>query len=131
MANLVIVTKQCYLIAESITYISVDALPECENCGSSLQHSRKKKVSKKEKERREKECAYRISVDFVPAKSNHNNNNMRNDGHSTVCIVVNGYDSCMKLFHEMVDQIREQMPDELWLNKLIDKFLTDPSEIQS
>lgn len=134
MANIVLVTRQCYLLCESINYISVHELSE-EDKEDSLFYTRppkrrKRKMSAKEKlldKLKRAAQLYQISIDFVPVQnSNANaNNGRRGDGTSSVNITVRGYDRCIELYMDMIQQIREQQPDKLFLDKMVEKFFAE------
>jgi hypothetical protein len=70
---------------------------------------------------------YNIVIDFIP-KNNPNvgGGNLRKSGdeNTTVQIRVHGYTRTLSLFQDIVAQIREQIPDEMFLNKLVEQFLT-------
>lgn len=133
MANIVLVTRQCYLLCESINYISVHELSE-EDKEDSLFYTRpkrrKKKMTPKEKlldKLKRAAQLYQISIDFVPVQnSNANaNNGRRSDGTSSVAITVRGYDRCIALYMDMIQQIREQQPDKLFLDKMVERFFAE------
>jgi hypothetical protein len=118
MAQLVLVTKQCYLICESINFISVDAMDRSDEL----------KISKKGNKARKKiedKRFYEITIDFVAAQTAQGNNHNRGKDIGTVTVNVQGKEECFALFNEMVKQIRDQMPDVLFLNKLVENFLVD------
>lgn len=133
MASIVIVTRQCYLVCESINYISVHEVDE-EDKAESLFYSppppkkyRKKPTAKQQLLDKLKRAAqlYQIQIDFVPTQGNNSNNSRNNNGNSSVTITVRGYDRCLDLFGEMINQIREQQPDKLFLDKMVEKFFAD------
>ena len=115
MAEIVIVTRQCYLICESINFISVD---EVDNDDKFIGKGKSKKKKDENK-------YYEITIDFMPAATNTGNNHNRGRELGTVTINVQGKQECFALFNEMVKQIRDQMPDVLFLNKLVENFLVD------
>jgi len=127
----VIVSKQAYLICEAINYIVIDETDEDESDwdGSS---SRKKKrptaTTRRQKEYIRKHKPYIVRINFLSAtKGNQQNaNSLRNGGGDAdqVNIRVHGLDNTINLYAEIVEQLREQMPDVLYLDKLVEKFLT-------
>lgn len=134
MANIVLVTKQCYLLCESINYISVHEMSESEKEDSLFftppPRKRRKKLTPKQKllEKLKKAAQlYQIHIDFVPVQnSNQNaNNGRRGDGTSSVAITVRGYDRCIALYMDMIQQIREQQPDKLVLDKMVERFFAE------
>jgi hypothetical protein len=138
MANLVIVTKHCYLLCESINYISVEEAEE-EKANNSLFVLPKKKKLKRKLTRQQqlmealetKARVYEITIDFVPVAHPASNGGSRRDDRSAVTIMVRGYTECLALFKDMVHQIREQMPDQLYLDKLVEKFFTENPDPKS
>lgn len=137
MANIVLVTKQCYLICESINYIAVheannDMKDEMGYIEPRRKHKRKKLTAKQkllEKLKKAAQC-YQVTIDFVPVPNNYNSNSPRNhgsDGSTSVSIPVRGYERCLDLYKEMISQIREQQPDKFFLDKMVEKFLADHS----
>ena len=120
MAQIVIVTKQCYLICEGINFISVDEVKQDDYKAS---YGSRPKTKKKKSE---DDVMYEITIDFIPAANNSAaNNSNRNRDLGSVTINVLGRTRCLALFEDMVKQIRDQMPDVLWLNKLVENFLID------
>ena len=134
MANVVIVTRQCYLLCEAINYIVINEVEDDEP-EYKISHSKKAKkkipVSMKLKTEYIKERKpYQIVIDFVPIGSPTvlNNNSLKrsssNEDSTRVCITVQGLERAVLLFQDMVAQIREQLPDQMFLDKLVEKFLT-------
>jgi len=135
MANIVLVTKQCYLLCESINYIAVHEMSEDEKEESLLwtapakkQRRRKKLTAKQKLLEQLKKAAqlYQITIDFIPVPNSPNApGNSRRDGTSSVAITVRGADRCLELYKDMIMQIREQQPDKLFLDKMVEKFFAD------
>lgn len=126
MANpIVIVTNKCYLIAEAINYITIDEVEkEKEDIFSSKSRRKRTKTAKAlAKKKREELSFYEITVDYVPAQAGSNVNNRRDL--SSVAITVQGLINARTLFSDMVGQIREQLPDHLFLDKLVQRFLAE------
>lgn len=131
MASIVLVTRQCYLVCESINYISVHEVDEKDRAKNSLyippplKKHRKKPTIKQQLLDKLKRAAqlYQIQINFVPTRG-VNSGSQHNDEDS-VTITVRGYDRCLDLFGEMISQIREQQPDKLFLDKMVEKFFAD------
>jgi len=124
MGQLVIVTKQCYLICEGINYISVDEAEADDFLGSKSSRIAKAKTRKQKKDLEDK-TRYKITIDFIPAQNNAaNNNNRRHGDIGQVSVDIVGKSLALELFQEMVKQIRDQMPDVLHLNNMVENFLT-------
>ena len=134
MASIVLVTKQCYLLCESINYISVHEMNDEEKENVFYDRPRKrrgrKKLTAKQKlmeKLRKAAQLYAITIDFIPVPNNTNASpsNSRRDGTSSVTISVRGYERAVELYRDMIAQIREQMPDKLFLDKMVEKFFAD------
>ena len=131
MAQIVIVTKQCYLVCESINYISI--CEDTEKPKNSLFHGAPKKKSSKGKAARsnKENSLYKLIIDFTPIAQNPNNSRS-SSGSNTVSLDVLGERTCMALFKDMVGQIREQSPDKLYLDKLVENFFAaNPTDDKS
>jgi hypothetical protein len=130
MANVVIVTRQCYLLCESINYIAINEVDDerkQEYSSMTARRRKKKKTAKQKAALAAKQ--YNILIDFIPVNRtgvnfNSPSSNKNSDDSTTVAITVTGRERCGELFNDMVSQIREQIPDQLFLDKLVEKFLT-------
>jgi len=134
MANIVIVTRACYLLCEAINHISVnEASDECKKEEAWSASNRRGRKKKKKPSRPTKamiaqkiqNAPYQIIIDFVPVSRGNPNQQQRSstDESTTVAITVYGRDRCLALFAEMVEQIREQLPDQMFLDKIVEKLL--------
>ena len=133
MPNIVIVTKQCYLLCEAINYIAINEVDENNDQKLSFfdkpaSGKKRKKPTKKQLEEWQRQ-QFQIVIDFVPANgvtpstsglSKHSNGNT-----TTVAIKVSGRDNVLALFSHMVEQIREQIPDNKFLDDIVSKFLQE------
>lgn len=136
MASVVIVTRQCYLLCEAINYIVINEVEDDQPEWTSIGKKKKKPVigvalkNAYIKERK----PYQIVIDFIPTggpQQNQNNNSLRkssNDDSTKVAITVQGLERAVALFQDMVAQIREQIPDQVFLDKLVEKFLVGESK---
>ena len=122
MANLVIVTKHCYLLCDSINSISIE---EVNGQEEKWVPKKKKKLAIKpiKTEAIKNTLEYEITIDFISTMAPSNGRNGGSD--RTLAIRVRGYDRALALYKDMVNQIREQMPDKLFLDKLVDKFFSE------
>lgn len=126
---IVIVSKQAYLICEQINYIVINEVQDDGDESWSISSSRKKKLPTSAKQKREYIKLYKpyqIVIDFVSATGNNPNNQRQSLGGGTtenVRITVNGLENTVALYTEIVEQIREQMPDVLYVDKLVERFL--------
>lgn len=134
MASIVIVTKQCYLICEAINYIAVNELEDDEkedrlSLFNKPRRRRKGKKPVKSKVDMWSKRQYNIVIDFVPANGASPGGGMgRNIGNgntATLNINVTGRDICLELFSHMVRQIREQLPDNKFLDEIVEQFFQE------
>lgn len=121
----VIVSRQCYLVCEKINFITLqeaDPIKAKEDTPwtTSLKKPTRTKKTKTKKPTKD-EILYQIYICFEPAGSNRGEQ-------SSVYLNVRGEEKCLSLFKEIVGQIREQNPDQLYLDKLVDKFLAGNSQ---
>jgi hypothetical protein len=135
MANIVIVTQQCYLLCEAINYIAINEIDESDERKLSFFNKPTGKKGKKPTKRQLEEWRrqqFQIVIDFVPAAgvtpsssglSKHNSGNT-----ATVAIKVSGRDHVLALFSHMVEQIREQIPDNKFLDDIVSKFLQEDKD---
>jgi hypothetical protein len=124
MANLVIVTARCYLICNAINYISIN---ECSDDDESF-HKLSAKIKNKKKPSKESVDdvrLYKVNIHFELANSGNNtNSNRHSDTSSAVEIQVRGRKLVEELFGSIVQQIREQLPDQKFLDQLVENFLS-------
>jgi len=132
MASIVIVTQQCYLLCEAINYIAINEIDENDERKLSIFDKPKrgkkgKKLTRKQIEDLRKQ--FQIVIDFVPASGVQLNANSRNNTNTaTVAIKVSGRERCLALFTHMVEQIREQIPDNKFLDEIVNKFLQEDNK---
>jgi hypothetical protein len=133
MPSVVIVTKQCYLLCEAINFIVINELEDDEGLTKFLSRLRSKKKSKtKSKPPKSPKLKdeyiklikpYQIIINFEP-KGQPTHNQASTEAGTQVAITVQGLERTIALFQEMVAQIREQIPDQMFLDKLVREFLT-------
>lgn len=136
MASIVIVTRQCYLLCDSINYIAVNEVQDDEDRDISIfdkpRRGRKRKKPTKKQIEAWKKQQYQIIIDFIPVNGNNsssNSNKLRSGGEAaTVAIKVTGRDRCLDLFAHMVEQIREQIPDHKFLDDIVNRFIQDTQD---
>ncbi len=138
MANIVIVSTHCYLLAQAINSIHIDvseidnSLLRGEDPNRIVKKGNKKKKNKPQlslEEFREKTKAlntYNIVINYMPV--NHNSNMNREESSVQFCVM--GRKETEKAFREIVRQIREQIPDQMFLNDLVDKLLDGEDDNQ-
>ena len=125
MPALVIVTDQCYLICESINFITVnDRQDQDRDSIWSTSHKNKRKFRSLKEKRRfiDDEATYSIVINFIPEVKGAGVLSKK-DTAEEVNISVKGRKNCLSLYKEMVSQIREQLPDQLYLDKMVEKIL--------
>lgn len=139
MAEVIIVTKQCYLVAESINHISIHEMSESEkddslmwSAPSTRDRRRARKMTPKQKlldSLKKQAQLYQITINFTAGHQNQNSSSIHKSGHGgsvdTVNITVRGYDRALELYQDMLRQIREQLPDKLFLDKMVENFFTE------
>jgi len=142
MPSVVIVTEQCYLLAEAINYIVINEDEEGRNDRDYMLDEPKKKGSKAKKKKtptqaqRDKDIRlyiqerkpFVIHINFVAKGTapNTNGSMSKHNGDDTgVHVKVMGLRRTLKVFRDIVKQLREQIPDERFLDSLVEGFLTD------
>ena len=100
-----IVTSKNYINCEKVNYITIQSEYETVN-GRLIPY-------------------YQIFIHYIPIS--YAASSLR-DAESTVCIRVIGEKTAHALFKDMVSQIREQCPDQLYLDKLTEKYLSGSME---
>lgn len=115
---LVIVTKQCYLVCEKVTFITLEERMSENNAKSEWWVKKKK-----EKPRTE----WVITIDYVPELTQSQVQHARHSSSDNNAVEVRVFnrEDAFHLYKEIVTEIREQCPDLLYLDKLIDKVLAD------
>jgi hypothetical protein len=106
--SVVIVTKKCYLLCERVNNITLQEESE-HMSGQMLPY-------------------WSINIDFDPIPlSTANNASFRGNREQDTVVVIKVGDkkNAYELFNLIVNQIREQIPDSLFLSSLVDKFLTE------
>jgi hypothetical protein len=135
-SSVVIVSDQCYLLAEAINYITINEDDDSDDRAWKPVWKERRRLTKRagtlekiiNKYMMERK-PYHIIINFIP--KNQPANNALSKGHdigSTVQIRVHGYKRALVLFQDIVGQLREQLPDEFYLTKLVEKFLAEHAE---
>lgn len=133
---LVIMTKRCYLVCESITSVILEQTGPDDGSDRKLIRSgffsKKMKYVPIEDEAKE----WKIEINYVPpasGKSKGNGNYSSNNAdelHQITCL-VEGTKEASDLYFHIVKEIREQCPDLLYLDRLMEQVLgnaTAPTE---
>jgi hypothetical protein len=135
MASIVIVTNQCYLLAEAINYIVINESDD-DNEKAEWNEPRRRRIRRRKKlSAREyimEGKPFWVVVNFIPKGApqqiGHGHQAMSknsNDSGESIRITVQGLRRTLKVFQDIVAQLREQIPDEKFLDTLVDRFLTD------
>lgn len=137
MANIVIVTKQCYLLCEAINYIAINEVDPHDDDGKLAifdkprRGKKAKKPTKRQIEAWERQ-QFQIVIDFIPSNGTNPTQGLSKHGSNgnttTVAIRVSGRDRCLALFSHMVEQIREQIPDNKFLDDIVSRFLQEDKD---
>jgi hypothetical protein len=144
VSSVVIVTDQCYLLAESVNYIIINEAEEPDQAREYMldEPKKRKAKSKKKKSQSQKDKELRlfiqelkpfyVVINFEPkggapngAMQKHNSGDS-----SSVRVQVLGLRRTLKVFKDIVTQLREQIPDERFLDTLVDRFLASVEEDQ-
>ena len=133
MSNIVIVSSHCYLLCEAVEHISIDVCGDRYDDDDEIElvkrisRSRRKpkKPTKRQKQEaaRKEEAYYQVSISFIAVNRNSMSKNGGSSDHRTLQITLKGHEKAMGLYKEIVSQIREQIPDQLFLNDLVTKLL--------
>jgi hypothetical protein len=109
-----IVTSRNFIICEAINHITLQSEPE--RVGTQLVNF------------------YTIDIDFQPQSRNNQSATPnspfggRGEERGFVRIKVRGEKSALRLFKELVTQIREQLPDATYLDKMVENILSGKIE---
>jgi hypothetical protein len=88
-----------------------------------------KDPTKSQKEILDNYRLYSVVIDFIPTPTNNSpSGSSRNGDTSTVTVTVRGKNLAEALFGDVVQQIREQIPDNKFLDTLVERFLTEFNE---
>lgn len=104
---LVIVTRNQYILANAIHHITLDELHDYHE------------ISIRGRSKHLREKVYRITVLYIPETSAQNNRGDR----SECCITLRGRADAYRIYKDLIRQIREQMPDALFLDKAFENLL--------
>lgn len=108
--SITIVTRNQYILASRINHVTLD-----ENTAwVDVRNTNGKYVSLKE-------VSYNINIYYVPEVSATNGKDHQQQCQVTVRKRVDAHE----VFRSLVEQIREQMPDSLFIQKALEKMLSD------
>lgn len=110
---MVIVTKNQYIIASKIYHITLNENYEYHNVKT---NSGSKDV---------KETFYEISVSYSPEATTNSSQPFSNRDDIRDCtVVIRGKVDAYKVYKTLIEQIREQNPDQLFLDKALETLLS-------
>lgn len=109
---MVIVTRNQYILAQKIHHIVLNENYEI----LEGRNRRGKHVSVKE-------LSYNIHVHYVPENQNTNSGNLRSDDVRECVVSLRSKVNAYKVYRDLIQQIREQMPDALFLDKALETLL--------
>lgn len=114
--SIVIVTKNQYLLASKIHHIVLneghDYVDVRTKSGRTIGAS---------------ESTYTINIIYTPEVTNVNNN--REERHECT-VTMRGRVHAYRVYKDLINQIREQMPDQLFLNKALEQLLSEDDFIK-
>lgn len=108
---MVIVTQNQYVLAAKIHHITMDE--NIDYVDARNKHGRNVSV---------KNASYTITIIYVPDNPSNNSSN-RNDESRECTVVLRNAVTAHKIFKDLIEQIREQMPDQLYLDKALERML--------
>jgi hypothetical protein len=112
---MVIVTQNQYILASKIHHITLDEDSDYQDLWVG---SRKRTTIDK---------FYRITVVYAADSSHQSNGNFKSSDDYRECVVnISSKEHAYKVFKNLIQQIREQMPDQLFLDKALEKLLSEP-----
>ena len=126
--SLVIITKRCFLVCERVTSIIIEESNNFEK--EKIQESSRRFNFLKKKIKETKLDEWVICVNYIPESVNASSGKIYPSGskeEKTLELLITGKREAFALFNEMVHEIREQNPDLLYLDKLIEKMLSEGS----
>lgn len=126
--SLILVTQQCYLVCDKITYITLEQQHATDSDGNYLYTEAREptfieKLFRLKNGARRHKMVWVVTIDYTPESFQNGNSNRNSRESCTVSIDVFEKEDAVALFKEMVSQIRDQCPDQLYLDKLISNTL--------
>lgn len=111
---MVIVTQNQYLLASKIHHIVMDELVEY----TDVKTVNGRNISLKE-------ISYRIQIVYSPENINSNSNSSTREEHRECYVTIRNAVDAHAVFKNVVEQIREQMPDQLFLDKALERMIAN------
>ena len=112
---MVIVTQNQYLLASKIHHITMD---------ETVNYIDVKTTSGKHISLRD--AHYVIQIIYAPENVNTNNGQIRNQEETRECsVTIRSAVDAYKVFKDLIQQIREQMPDQLYLDTALERMIAN------
>jgi len=109
--SIVIVTENQYILAQKIHHVVMN---EQRNFDEVWSGGRRKTV---------KDHYYEIHVIYVPETTNANSNGLSRDDLRDCTVVIRGHVHAHKVFANLIQQIREQLPDQMYLDTALERMI--------
>lgn len=109
---MVIVTKNQYLIAHKIHHVTMDELVEYND----VKNNQGRSVSIRD-------VRYVINIVYCPEPSASTSSNHRFDEQRECSVTIRKAVDAHNIFKNLIQQIREQMPDQLYLDTALERML--------
>lgn len=113
---MVIVTQNQYLLASKIHHITMDEQVNYQEVRGA--NGKQKTIADR---------YYQITIIYSPESvTNSNGNQIRSSDEQRECsVIIRGAVDAHKVFHDLIQQIREQMPDQLFLDKALERMIAN------
>lgn len=111
---MVIVTQNQYILASKIHHVTLD-----EQCTYiEVKNTRGRRY------RTVKQPYWQLTVVYSPDNINTNSVTSSRDEYRECSVTIHGAVNAHKIFKDLIQQVREQMPDALYLDKALERMIT-------
>ena len=111
---MVIVTQNQYLLASKIHHITMDEQVNYQDIRD--ERGRHRSI---------KDVHYVIQIIYAPENVNSNNGQLRSQDEQRECsVTIRTAVNAHKVFKDLIQQIREQMPDQLYLDTALERMIS-------
>lgn len=118
-----IVTSRCFLACDRVTFVKLEERPsESEGLMKSVEKKAKRGRPKKEVAPK---MEYVIVIGYYPITTANYNYNNREPTEYTLEVKRLDQQTATALYKEIVKEVQEQYPNEVFLDKLVNKLLTE------
>lgn len=112
---MVIVTQNQYLLASKIHHITMDEQVNYQDIRD--ERGRHRSI---------KDVSYVIQIIYAPENVNSNNGQLRSNDEQRECsVTIRTAVNAHKVFKDLIQQIREQMPDQLYLDTALERMISN------